>query len=82
MSILANKRSVFVDFKKSHNTLSKMSKVVYFGIYQGNTETQIKILKEEIAKPQQKNEASENKYKDPEDWFHEKSTKATKKFGI
>jgi len=41
--------------------------------YQGNTQTQIKRLKEEIAKLQQNKEASKNKYKDLEDRFHEKS---------
>ena len=37
---------------------------------------QIKRLKEEIAKLQQKNEASEKRYKYLEDRFHEKSTES------
>lgn len=44
--------------------------------HQDKEQMQIKRLKEEIAKLQQKNKASEKKYKDLEDRFHEKSTKS------
>jgi len=37
---------------------------------------QLKRLKEELAELQQKNEASEKKYKDLEDQFYKESTKS------